>query len=244
MIADLRGIDSERASALAKEENARFVAERPRSLELGARARASMPRGVPMAWMDDLYEHAPVWVADGDGAYFTDVDGHRYVDMYVADMSGFCGHAPRPVTEAVAARAALGVQFLLPSEDSITVAEHLAARYGRPKWQFTLSATQANTEVIRVARAITGREVVVVFDGKYHGELDTTLVVLEGDEVVPEMAGLPRSVTGEARVVPFNDAEALERALEPGDVALVLTEPALTNAGFLAAGRGLSLRNP
>ena len=58
MIADLRGIDSERASALAKEENARFVAERPRSMELGARARASMPRGVPMAWMDDLYEHA------------------------------------------------------------------------------------------------------------------------------------------------------------------------------------------
>ena len=232
-IADLRGIDSQRVSALAAAENARFVAERPRSMELGARAAGSMPRGVPMAWMDDLYEHPPVWVAGGEGAYFTDVDGHRYLDMYVADMSAFCGHAPRPVTDAVAARAALGVQFLLPSEDAIEVAEHLAGRYGQPKWQFTLSATQANTEVIRVARVVTGREVVVVFDGKYHGELDATLVVLEGDAVVPEMAGLPRSVSGQARVVPFNDPEALERALAPGDVALVLTEPALTNVGFL-----------
>ena len=232
-IADLRGIDSQRVSALAAAENARFVAERPRSMELGARAAGSMPRGVPMAWMDDLYEHPPVWVAGGEGAYFTDVDGHRYLDMYVADMSAFCGHAPRPVTDAVAARAALGVQFLLPSEDAIALAEHLAGRYGQPKWQFTLSATQANTEVIRLARVVTGREVVVVFDGKYHGELDATLVVLEGDAVVPEMAGLPRSVSGQARVVPFNDPEALERALAPGDVALVLTEPALTNVGFL-----------
>ena len=93
-IADLRGIDSHRASALAEAENARFVDERPRSMELGGRAAGSMPRGVPMAWMDDLYEHPPVWVAAGEGAYFTDVDGHTYLDMYVADMSAFCGHAP------------------------------------------------------------------------------------------------------------------------------------------------------
>lgn len=233
MIADLRGIDSERASALAREENARFVAERPRGMELLERARGSMPRGVPMAWMDDLYDHPPVWVDGGDGAYFTDVDGHRYLDMYVADMSAFCGHAPAPVTEAVGARMAKGIQFLLPGEDAITVAEHLAERYRQPKWQFTLSATQANTEVIRLARVVTGREVVVVFDGKYHGELDTTLVVLSDGEVVPESQGLPLSVSGQTRVVGFNDAEALERALAPGDVALVLTEPALTNAGFL-----------
>ena len=76
-IADLRGIDSQRVSALAAAENARFVAERPRSMELGARAAGSMPRGVPMAWMDDLYEHPPVWVAEGEGAYFTDVDGNE-----------------------------------------------------------------------------------------------------------------------------------------------------------------------
>ena len=126
----------------------------------------------------------------------------------------------------------LGNQFLLPSEDAIAVAEHLAARYGLPKWQFTLSATQANTEVIRLARELTGREVVLVFDGKYHGEGDATLVVLEDGEVVPEMARPPRSITGQARVIPFNDVAALEAALAPGDVALVLAEPAMTNVGL------------
>ena len=74
-----------------------------------------------------------------------------------------------------------------------------------PQWQFTLSATQANTEVIRIAREMTGREVIVVFDGKYHGEGDATLVVVEDGEVVPEMKGLPRWITGQARVIPFND---------------------------------------
>jgi len=247
-IADLRGIDSERVSALTEIENARFVAERPRSMQLLERARGTMPRGVPMAWMDDLYEHPPPWVDRGEGAHFTDVDGHTYVDMYIADMSAFCGHAPAPVTEAVAARLGKGAQFLLPSEDAIAVAEHLADRYGRPKWQFTVSATQANTEVIRLARVSTGREIVVVFDGKYHGELDTTLVVLSNGEVLPESQGLPRAVTGQARVVPFNDPESLERALAPGDVALVLTEPVLTNCtlvmpdpGYLAALRRLTM---
>ena len=136
-------------------ENARFVAERPRSMALLEQARRSMPRGVPMAWMDDLYDHPPVWVSHGEGASFTDVDGHTYLDMYVADMSAFCGHAPAPVVEAVARRMELGNQFLLPGEDAIVVAEHLAGRYGLPKWQFTLSATQANTEVIRLARELT-----------------------------------------------------------------------------------------
>ena len=231
--ADLSGIDPQRVTALEAAENARFAARRPRSLALLERAQESMPRGVPMSWMDDLYEHAPVWVTEGRGAYFTDVDGHRYLDMYIADASGFCGHAPVPVVEAVSRRIERGNQFLLPSEDAIAVAEHLASRYRMPKWQFTSSATQANLEVIRLAREMTGRETVLVFDGKYHGELDSTLVILEGGRVVPESRGLPGSVSGQTRVIPFNDVEALRAALEPGDVAAVLAEPAMTNAGFL-----------
>jgi glutamate-1-semialdehyde aminotransferase len=132
----------------------------------------------------------------------------------------------------------LGNQFLLPSEDAIPVAEHLAARYGMPKWQFTLSATQANTEVIRLARHATGRDAVLVFDGKYHGHLDETMVVLEDGQVVPEYDGLPADVSGRTRVVAFNDAGAVERALAPRDVAVVLTEPAMTNAGFILPAEG------
>jgi glutamate-1-semialdehyde 2,1-aminomutase len=232
-VADLTGIDLGRARRLEKIENARFVAERPRSLALVEQARRSMPRGVPMAWMDDLYDHPPVWVSHGRGSRFTDVDGHTYVDMYVADMSAFCGHAPAPVVEAVARRMELGNQFLLPSEDAVVVTEHLAGRYGLPKWQCTLSATQANTEVIRLARELTGREIVLMFDAKYHGEGDATLVIQEGGEVVPESRGLPPGIADQARIVQFNDVVALQAALEPGDVALVLAEPAMTNAGFL-----------
>ena len=227
------GVARERVEALLALENERFVSDRPRSSAALSRARATMPRGVPMSWMEDLYEHPPVWVDRGAGAHFWDVDGLRYLDLYLADLSAFCGHAPEPVVRAVAERMALGNQFLLPSEDAIPVTEHLAQRYGMPKWQLTLSATQANTEVIRVARQVTGRETVLVFDGKYHGHLDDTLSVLDGDVVRPEYLGLPSHVTATTRVVPFNDVGAVERALASRDVAVVLTEPAMTNAGFV-----------
>ncbi len=232
-IADLTGIDRARVRELEEAENARFVTERPKSMALQEQARRSMPRGVPMAWMDEFYDHPPVWVSHGEGASFTDVDGHTYLDMYVADMSAFCGHAPVPIIEAVAGRMQLGNQFLLPGEDAIAVAEHLAHRYGLPWWQFTLSATQANTEVIRLARELTGREIVLMFDAHYHGEGDATLVIQEGDEVVPETPGLTPGIAAQARLVQFNDVAALEAALGPGDVAVVLAEPAMTNAGFL-----------
>jgi glutamate-1-semialdehyde 2,1-aminomutase len=231
-------IDEERLNALEVRENARFLAERPKSTTLLERARRTMPRGVPNSWMDDLFEHPPVFVAEGHGATFTDVDGHSYLDMYVADMSAFCGHAPAPVVAAVGRRMALGNQFLMPGEDSIIVAEHLAARYGMPKWQFTSSATQANTEVIRLARAATGRDIVLMFDGKYHGHGDATLVVLQDGKVVPEEYGLPRWITGQARIIGFNDVGGLEAALAPRDVALVLAEPAMTNAGFILPDAG------
>ena len=219
-------------------ESARFAAARTRSAALLERARASMPRGVPMSWMESLYEYPPVFAATGSGSRFRDVDGHEYVDMYLGDLSGFCGHAPPPVVEAVGRRMAAGNHFLLPGEDAVVVAEHLAVRYRLPQWQFTLSATQANTEVIRIARQLTGREVVLMFDGKYHGHGDATLVVLEDDRVVPEQQGLPGSVTGQARLVQFNDVPALEAALAPRDVALVLTEPVMTNAGIIAPAPG------
>ncbi len=145
-------------------------------------------------------------------------------------MSMFCGYAPEPLVRAVSERMASGNQFLLPTEDALVVSEELGRRYGLPKWQFTLSASQANTEAIRVARASTGRDKVLMFDGKYHGHFDDALVELDATgRLVPEERGLPSDVTHHTKVVPFNDPEALRAALEPRDVAIVLTEPALTN---------------
>ena len=211
-------------------EDARFRAEHPRSLALRERARRSMPNGVPMAWFMSSYHDAPPWVAEGSGAHFTDVDGHTYHDFNIADMSMFCGYAPEPLVRAVSERMARGHQFLLPNEDAIVVSEELARRYGLPKWQYTVSASQANTEAIRVARVATGRDRVLLFDGHYLGHFDQALVELTEDgRVVPEERGVPAAVTDQTVLVPLNDVEALARALERRDIALVLTEPALTN---------------
>ncbi len=141
----------------------------------------------------------------------------------------FAGYAPEPVVEAVSRCVARGTQFLLPNEDAPWVAEELGRRYGLPKWQFTLSATHANTEAIRIARTLTGRDKVLFFDGKYHGHFDEALVDLQDGKLVPEEGGLPRDVTSKSKIVQFNDPDALRAALEPRDVAIVITEPAMTN---------------
>jgi glutamate-1-semialdehyde 2,1-aminomutase len=224
-----RQLDPARIQALKEREDARFAAGRPRSLELRAQARALMPHGVPMSWMASLWDHPPIFVAEGRGAAFTDVDGNSYLDFHIADTSAFCGHAPEPVTRAVAEQAARGAQFQLPTEDALWVAAELARRWSLPRWQFTLSATAANLEAIRLARLATGRDTVLMFDGKYHGHGDDTLVILEGDRGVPEYFGLPAHASKLARIVQFNDLDGLARALEPGDVACVLAEPAMTN---------------
>ena len=222
--------DRSRIKALKDREDARFLAGHPRSAALLDRGRASMPNGVPMAWHVGSYHHVPPWVVEGKGARFTDVDGHTYSDFNIADLSMFCGYAPAPTVRAVGDRMARGSQFLLPTEDAIVVSEELARRYGLPKWQYTLSATHANTEAIRAARVATGRDKVLLFDGKYHGHLDAALVELAGDgTLVPEEAGLPARVVEGTLLVPFNDLAALARAVERREAALVLTEPALAN---------------
>jgi glutamate-1-semialdehyde 2,1-aminomutase len=222
--------DTARLTDIKRREDARFVETHPRSIELWERAKRSMPNGVPMSWLRTSYDHPPLFVDEGSGARFRDVDGNAYADFNIADMSMFGGYAAPAVVEALTRRAGMGTQFLLPNEDGIWVAEELGRRYGLPKWQFTLSATHANTEAIRVARALTGRDVVVMFDGKYHGHFDEALVERDArGRLVPEESGLPRDVTARTRLVSFNDARAVRAALEPRDVAIVLAEPAMTN---------------
>jgi glutamate-1-semialdehyde 2,1-aminomutase len=231
-------VDSARVAALTERENQRFAETHPHSLALRARARESMPHGVPMGWFHDLYAHGPVFAVDGRGAHFTDADGHRYLDFNLADMSLFCGFDPAPVVEAVAHRAAQGGQFLLPTEDAIWVAEELGRRYRLPRWQFTLAATTANVEAMRLARVATGRPVVVMFDGRYHGHADEMLFAPGSGGLVAELLGLDPGAAHRVRIVPFNDPEALAAALASEDVACVVTEPALTNIGVVQPAPG------
>src|SRR6266851_1879225 len=222
------GLDRVRIGNLHARELNRFRQARPRTLAMIGRARAHMPNGTPMTWMASDNDQ-PVYIDHGRGPGFTDVDGFAYLDFNASDMAMFCGHANPAIVAAVQAQVARSTQFLLPTEASVEVAEELARRYPVPQWQFTLSATQANTEVMRLARAVTGREVIVLFQGHYHGAFEEGLVDLEDGQASALQRGLSKGVTGRVRIAQFNDSQTLRAALEPGDVALVLTEPAMTN---------------
>jgi glutamate-1-semialdehyde 2,1-aminomutase len=231
----LGDLDRVRIGELHAKELARFRAARPRSLAMIGRARAHMPNGTPMAWMA-YHEDQLVYIDHGAGPGFTDVDGFSYVDFNASDMAMFCGHANPAIVAAIQAQAERSTQFLLPTEGSVEVAEELARRYPVPQWQFTLSATQANTEAIRLARAVTGRDVILFFQGHYHGHFEEGLVDTDADadadagQVSALQRGLSKGVTGRVRIAQFNDTGLLRQALEPGDVALVLTEPAMSNS--------------
>ena len=242
-------INRDKLTLVRRQEDAEFLRRTGKSATLRERARAHMPNGVPMTWMTGLYRTPPIYIDHGDGATFTDIDGNEFLDFNVCDLSMTIGFGNEIIADAVARQARRGVHFLLPGEDAVVVAELLAERVGRPYWQVTLSATGANIEVMRVARFITGRHKMVIFAGHYHGHLDETLVRDDGGRSVADTAGLPPGSAAHTIVVPFNDLAALERVLATREVALVLTEPALTNCnvilpepGFHAGVRELTRR--
>jgi glutamate-1-semialdehyde 2,1-aminomutase len=221
--------------SLLERELERFREAHPRSLELTERAKRSLLGGVPMHWMVRWAGGFPVFATEAKGAWFRDVDGHEYVDFCLGDTGAMTGHSPEPTVRAVAEQAQRGITLMLPSEDSLWVGEELTRRFGLPSWQFALTATDANRFAIRLARQVTGRRKVLVFNWCYHGTVDETFATLHGDRVVERegTVGAPVEPSETTRVVEFNDVEALERELANGDVACVLAEPALTNIGIV-----------
>jgi glutamate-1-semialdehyde 2,1-aminomutase len=164
-----------------------------------------------------------------------DVDGREYVDFCLGDTGAMSGHGPEPTLHAIEEQARRGITLMLPTEDAAAVSADLATRFGLPVWQFAVTATDANRFAIRLARHVTGRPYVAVFNWCYHGTVDETFATLTAAGVGPRRGNLgppvdPRMTT---KVVEFNDLDALERALAAGDVACVLTEPALTNIGIV-----------
>ncbi len=237
-----RSIDRQRLARLRASEDAQFLRRTPRSAALCSRAAAHLPNSVPMSWMSNLYHTAPVYIDSGSGASFRDVDGNEYLDFNVCDLSMTMGFGNEMLAAALAAQARRGSQFLLPTEDAIVVAELLAERMHHPYWQFTLSASGANSEVMRIARFLTKRTRIVIFGGHYHGHIDETLVRQERGGTVPDNPGLTAGTAAHTTVLPFNDVAALERTLAAGDVALVLTEPALTNCNVVLPQEGFHQR--
>ncbi|MGH3330893.1 MAG: aspartate aminotransferase family protein [Nocardioidaceae bacterium] len=233
-------IDRTRLRTLHRLEEQRFVDEHPRSAALAEEARHSLLAGVPMPWMTRWPGPFPLFFETAAGARFTDVDGREYVDFCLGDTGAMTGHALPGVAETIHQRARTGITTMLPSTDAAWVGEELRRRFGLPRWQLAMSATDANRFALRFARHLTGRPKVCVMDWCYHGTVDETLAVLDGDAVVPRPGamGPPVDVALTTKVVPFNDVTALEKALRPGDVAAVLMEPALTNIGIVLPEEG------
>ena len=227
--------DRDRLRRLMEVESERFRAAHPRSLALHERAAARMPLGVPMPWMLAWPGPCPVYVQTAAGALVTDADGNEYVDFCLGDTGAMTGHSPPAAVARIRERLCDGMTFMLPSEDAIAVSDELAARFGLARWQYTLSATDANRHALRYARAVTGRPRVLIFDGSYHGTVDECFATLRDGVVVPRAGSLgpPLEPSLTTAVVQFNDIDALERELTGGDIACVLTEPALTNIGVV-----------
>jgi glutamate-1-semialdehyde 2,1-aminomutase len=219
---------------MAREEE-RFVAAHPISAALFSRARRSLLGGVPMNWMSKWPGRFPPFVDVASGAHFSCVDGHDYVDLCLGDTGAMTGHGPPQTLAAVAEQVARGITTMLPTEDAIWVGEELAARFGVPFWQFTLTATDANRFSIRLARAITGRPKVLVFNWCYHGSVDEAFISLRGGVASARAGNLgpPVDPSTTTRVVEWNDVAGLEAALAHGDVAAVLAEPVMTNIGIV-----------
>ncbi|WP_332822164.1 aspartate aminotransferase family protein [Pseudomonas sp.] len=234
------GIAESAISTFTARERQRFIEQNPQSMALGERARHALFGGVPMHWMADWSTPSPLFVSRAKGARFHDVDGHEYLDFCLGDTGSMFGHSPEPIAKAIAEQANNGLTSMLPGEDAVVCGELLAARFGLPYWQVTATATDANRYVLRWARGITERKVLLVFDGCYHGTVDDVMVRCHKGQTQPRsgLIGQAYDLTQYSRSIPFNDVEALEAALAQGDVAALMCEPAMTNIGMVLPAPG------
>ena len=245
----IAGLRADRLAALTARETARFAASRPASAAAMARGAGVFLDGVPMHWMTDWpMPHLPL-VAEAQGATITDIDGYRIDDFCLGDTGSMFGHSPAPVAKAIRGQARQGLTYMLPTEAALEAGRLLTETFGDFRWQIATTATDANRFALRVARAVTGRPKVLVFNGCYHGTVDDIFVTLDQGRTVnrPGLLGQVTDLSQTAVACEFNDLAAVAAALAQGDVAAILTEPVMTNScmvlpdpGFLDGLRALA----
>ena len=236
----IAGIAVDRLERLTAREAARFAKGRPKAAAVQAASAAAYLDGVPMHWMKDWpTPHLPV-IATARGARITDIDGYETDDFCLGDTGSMFGHSPAPVATAIRAQARRGLTYMLPSDDALEAGRLLCATFGDFRWQIATTATDANRFALRVARAVTGRPKVLVFNGCYHGTVDETMVTLDHARTVnrPGLLGQVADLTLSAVCCEFNDLAGVAAALAKGDVACILTEPVMTNSCMVLAEDG------
>ena len=223
-------MDRERVRELSGREGERFAARTRGSQAMFGRASHALAAGVASSFHS--HRPWPIYLDRGKGASVWDVDGNEYADFHNGFSAMVQGHAHPVIASAVRERVGLGTHFGATTEAAVAVAEELTRRFGIERWRFTNSGTESNMAAIRLARAFTGREDVVLMEGAYHGHAEVT----------------------SAHEVPFNDAEALDNEIAELTAAghrpaCVLMEGAMTSggltppqAGYLEAVRELTRR--
>jgi glutamate-1-semialdehyde 2,1-aminomutase len=247
----IAGIRKDRLAAFAAREAAVYAKARPDAAKAQAKGAGTFLGGVPMHWMADWpMPHLPL-VARAEGARIEDIDGNALDDFCLGDTGSMFGHSPATVAKAIRRQARRGLTYMLPTETALEAGRLLTERFGAFRWQIATTATDSNRFALRVARAVTGKPKVLVFNGCYHGTVDDTFVSLENGVTVnsPGLLGQVADLTATAVACEFNDLAGVEAALAKGDVAAILTEPVMTNscmvlpeAGFHDGLRQLSRR--
>jgi glutamate-1-semialdehyde 2,1-aminomutase len=234
-------LDRARLGLLTARELRDFASRHSTSRALHDRALTSMVGGVPMPWMARWPGGFPIYVEHAEGSRLVDVDGHAYVDLCLGDTGAMAGHSPPAVVRTVQAQVARGLTTMLPTEDGICASEQLARRFGLARWQFTLSATDANRCALRIARQITGRRKILVYSYCYHGTVDEAFAVRgPGGQTMGRAGNVGPAVdpSQTTSAIEFNDVGQLEQALADQSIACVLAEPAMTNMGIVLPAPG------
>jgi glutamate-1-semialdehyde 2,1-aminomutase len=181
----------------------------------------------------------PLFVAQGDGAYITDVDGNRYIDLIGSWGPLILGHSHQEILDAIAEAMVYGTTFGAPTEVEVRFAEAIREAYPAMEMVRAVSSgTEATMTALRLARGFTGRAKIIKTDGGYHGHADM-LLVAAGSGVatlgIPGSAGVPEGAARDTLVVPYNDLAAVEAtfAANPGEIAALIIEPVAGNMGLV-----------
>jgi glutamate-1-semialdehyde 2,1-aminomutase len=235
---------------IIEEQEEIFIQRQPESARLAELAGKSLAGGVVSSWQ--ISRPQPVWLSHGKGSKLYDVDGNQYVDLHGGYGVSLAGHSHPAIVEAVQAQVKRGTHFAQPTETALAVASELSQRFGLPQWRFANSGTEATMDAVHLMRAITGRDKIIKVEGCYHGHHDSVQVSVCPDDSeddlgpagrpngVPSSSGIPQAITDLTLIVGFNDLDAVRRRLaeNPGEIAGMILEPIMMNAGIIKPDPG------